>query len=156
MGQPGLLPRENRRPQGRRDGHGKRRIARSHRRGVSLHDRAGAGRAGKKERGTRSVVVVHGQGTVSGRGRLGGGPQRSARHGSVSVEAEKSEGQQNRIFELGPANTTRAVAPGASFSQFKKRGGTDTGCILATSDAEMRKTGPRPKGCGGNPAILHS
>jgi hypothetical protein len=62
---------------------------------------------------------------------------------------------QNKL-NGGPANTTRAVAPGANFSQFKERGGTDAGCILATSDAEMGKTGPGPKGCGENPAILHS
>ena len=33
---------------------------------------------------------------------------------------------------------------------------TDTGCLLATIDDEMRKNGPVPKGCGENPAILHS
>jgi hypothetical protein len=29
-----------------------------------------------------------------------------------------------------------------------------TGCLLATSDAEMRKIGPSPSGCGANRAIL--
>ena len=33
---------------------------------------------------------------------------------------------------------------------------THTGCLLATIDAEIGKTGPGPKGCGENWAILHS
>ena len=33
---------------------------------------------------------------------------------------------------------------------------THTGCLLATIDDEMGKIGPGPKGCGANPAILHS
>ena len=33
---------------------------------------------------------------------------------------------------------------------------THTGCLLATIDDEMGKIGPGPKGCGENPAILHS
>jgi hypothetical protein len=32
--------------------------------------------------------------------------------------------------------------------------GVDTGCLLATSDDEMRKNGPVPWGCGENRAIL--
>jgi hypothetical protein len=33
---------------------------------------------------------------------------------------------------------------------------THTGCLLATSDEEVRKIGPSPSGCGENRAILHS
>ena len=33
---------------------------------------------------------------------------------------------------------------------------THTGCLLATSDAEIGKIGPSPSGCGEKRAILHS
>ena len=33
---------------------------------------------------------------------------------------------------------------------------THTGCLLATSDNEIGKTGPVPLGCGENRVILHS
>ena len=32
---------------------------------------------------------------------------------------------------------------------------THTGCLIATSDNEIGKTGPGPEGCGENRAILH-
>ena len=54
----------------------------------------------------------------------------------------------------GPVNTTRTVAPGANFSQIEERGATHTGCLLATTDEEMREIGPGPEGCGENRAIL--
>jgi hypothetical protein len=46
------------------------------------------------------------------------------------------------------------VATGDNFAQFEEGGVTDTGCILATTDEEMRKIGPVPPGCGENPLIL--
>ncbi len=68
---------------------------------------------------------------------------------------------------LGPVNTTEVA--GAESQFFSVRGvrsdayrgphgrvlvrGVDTGCLLATIDEEMRKTGPGPKGCGANRAI---
>ena len=57
---------------------------------------------------------------------------------------------------LGSVHTSGVVAPGASFFEFKERGVTHTGCLLATSDAEIGKTDPGPQGCGANRAILHS
>jgi hypothetical protein len=45
------------------------------------------------------------------------------------------------------------AATGADSPQFEERGETDTGCILATSDEEMGKTGPVPPGCGANPSV---
>jgi hypothetical protein len=46
------------------------------------------------------------------------------------------------------------AAPGADFFEFKERRATDTGCLLARSNAEIGKIGPGPKGCGENRAIL--
>jgi len=51
-------------------------------------------------------------------------------------------------LELGPVHTTGAVAPGANFFEFQKRGVTHTGCLLTTIDAEIGKIGPGPSGCG--------
>ena len=48
--------------------------------------------------------------------------------------------------DSGPVNATGMAATGAGFAQFEERGETDTGCIFATSDEEMGKTGPRPSG----------
>jgi hypothetical protein len=44
----------------------------------------------------------------------------------------------------------------ASISEVKERGATHTGCLLATSNAEIGNTGPAPSGCGGHPAMLRS
>jgi hypothetical protein len=57
---------------------------------------------------------------------------------------------------LGCIDIYEWAATGAIFSQVEERGATHTGCLLATSDEEMRKNGPVPPGCGANRAILHS
>jgi hypothetical protein len=46
------------------------------------------------------------------------------------------------------------VTLGANFYEVKERGATDTGCLLATSDAEIGKIGPSPSGFGENPAYF--
>ena len=46
---------------------------------------------------------------------------------------------EERALILGPVHTIRAVAPGAKFFEFKERGVTHTGCLLATIDAEIGK-----------------
>jgi hypothetical protein len=68
---------------------------------------------------------------------------------------------------LGPVNTSGVACAGSQFFSIRgvrndayrgPRGrvfvrGVDTGCLLATIDEEMRKTGPGLQGCGANWAI---
>jgi len=46
------------------------------------------------------------------------------------------------------------LVTGGSFSQIEKRGATDTGCLPATSNDEIGKTGPVSSGCGENRLLL--
>jgi len=80
---------------------------------------------------------------------------RPERRKTMMRPAKAGQGPRRQtLFGLGPVNTTGAAATGVSFSQFQERGVTHTGCLLATSDDEMGKTGPVPSGCRENGAIL--
>jgi hypothetical protein len=57
-------------------------------------------------------------------------------------------------YGIEPVINFRVGYAERQFSEFKKGGATDTGDLLATSDAEIGKIDLSPKGCAANRATL--